>query len=228
MRTYSKVARQGRHGWLNGRGGGFIKCVWEVFVWGVVLVVCACVCVVVGSVVLCRCVCVWPVDIFNKKTYTRRRAAPSSDLAFTRYSFTLRFLCTNQSSLYCLPPLALPTIVQYYCTCIAQHTTPPRPPLAYAIHCTVLAMQSRVKANLRRYMRTYSTVGEASMAGSSDEERAWGLRHFACGRREFWWLLLRPGDWPRGLGAGGGGYICGYNIYIYIYIYMYIYIYADR
>ena len=33
-----------------------VKCLWEVFVWGVVLVVC--VCVVVGGVVLCRCVCV--------------------------------------------------------------------------------------------------------------------------------------------------------------------------
>jgi len=40
--------------------------------------------------------------------------------AFTRYSFTLRLLCTNQSSFYCLPPPALPTPVQYYCTAIVQ------------------------------------------------------------------------------------------------------------
>jgi len=33
-----------------------VKCLWEVFVWGVVLVVCVRVCVVVGGVVLCRCV----------------------------------------------------------------------------------------------------------------------------------------------------------------------------
>ena len=33
-----------------------VKCLREVFVWGVVLVVC--VCVGVGGVVLCRCVCV--------------------------------------------------------------------------------------------------------------------------------------------------------------------------
>jgi len=32
-----------------------VKCLWEVFVWGVVLVVC--VCVGVGGVVLCWCVC---------------------------------------------------------------------------------------------------------------------------------------------------------------------------
>ena len=30
-----------------------VKCLWEVFVWGLVLVVCVCVCVVVGGVVLC-------------------------------------------------------------------------------------------------------------------------------------------------------------------------------
>ena len=41
-----------------------VKCLWEVFVWGVVLVVCVCVCVVVGGVVLCRCVCVCDLLIF--------------------------------------------------------------------------------------------------------------------------------------------------------------------
>jgi len=34
------------------------------------------------------------------------------------------FMDASQSSLYCLPPLALPTIVQYYCTTIAQYMTP--------------------------------------------------------------------------------------------------------
>jgi len=41
-------------------------------------------------------------------------------LAFTRDSFTLRLSCTNQSSLYCVPPPALPRLLQYYCTAIAQ------------------------------------------------------------------------------------------------------------
>jgi len=50
------------------------------------------------------------------------------------------FMYASQSSLYCLPTLALPAIVQYYCTAIAQYTTPPRPPIAYAIHHTILAM----------------------------------------------------------------------------------------
>ena len=58
-------------------------------------------------------------------------------LAFTRYSFTIRLLCTNQSSMHCLPPLALPMIVHLYCTSIAQYTTPHDPPLAYAIHYTI-------------------------------------------------------------------------------------------
>jgi len=53
----------------------------------------------------------------------------SDDLAFIRFSFTLRLLRTNQSSLYCVPPPGLPTLLQYYCTTIAQYTTfPPRPP----------------------------------------------------------------------------------------------------
>jgi len=41
-------------------------------------------------------------------------------LAFTRYSFTLRLLCTNQSSFFCPLPLALPTLLQCYCMAIAQ------------------------------------------------------------------------------------------------------------
>ena len=43
-----------------------------------------------------------------------------SGLAFTKYSFTLRLLCTNQSSFSCPLPPAFPTLVQYYCTAIAQ------------------------------------------------------------------------------------------------------------
>ena len=49
-------------------------------------------------------------------------------LAFTRYSITSRLLCTNQPSFHspCLP--ALPTLVHYYCTPIAQYTPPPTDP----------------------------------------------------------------------------------------------------
>jgi len=45
-------------------------------------------------------------------------------LAFTRYSFTMRLLCTNQSSLYCFRPPALLTLLRYYCPATAQYTTP--------------------------------------------------------------------------------------------------------
>jgi len=71
-----------------------------------------------------------------------RRAAPKSNnssqsnssqssrrLAFTRYWFTLKLLFGSQSSFYLPRPPALPALLQYYCTSIAQETTPPCPPL---------------------------------------------------------------------------------------------------
>jgi len=69
---------------------------------------------------------------------------------FTRYSFTSKLYCANQSSFYCLPPPAKPTLLQYYCSkaypiaillhdhC-AIYVLPPTPPF-YAIHHTILAM----------------------------------------------------------------------------------------
>ena len=47
----------------------------------------------------------------------------------TRHCFTSRLLCTNQFSLYCPLPAALPALLQYYCTSIAHYTTPPDPGL---------------------------------------------------------------------------------------------------
>ena len=35
-------------------------------------------------------------------------------------------------------PSFLPALLQYYCTSIAQYTTPPPPPLVYAIQDTIL------------------------------------------------------------------------------------------
>jgi len=49
-------------------------------------------------------------------------------LAFKRYSFTSRRLCTNQSSFQSPRPLALHTLLQYAYTIIGQYTTPLRPP----------------------------------------------------------------------------------------------------
>jgi len=51
----------------------------------------------------------------------------------TRYYFTSRLVCTNQSSFYCPLPPVLSALLQYYCTSIAQYTTlPPDPPCVYA------------------------------------------------------------------------------------------------
>jgi len=61
-----------------------------------------------------------------------------SHLAFTRYCFTSMLLCTNQSSFYRPLRPALPALLQYCCTSIAQYTTPPRPPLVYSIQDTTL------------------------------------------------------------------------------------------
>jgi len=60
-----------------------VKCVWEVFVWGVVLVVCVCVSLS-GGVVLCRCVCVCDLLIFY-------RVNPRS--TSTPTSCSVEFLC---------------------------------------------------------------------------------------------------------------------------------------
>ena len=48
-------------------------------------------------------------------------------LAFTRYCFTSRRVCTSQSSVHSSGPTILTTLLQYYCTAIEQYTTPPRP-----------------------------------------------------------------------------------------------------
>ena len=60
--------------------------------------------------------------------------------AFTRYSYTSRLLCTNQSSFYWPLPPALPALLQHHCTSIKRYTTPPRTPLLYAIHHTKLVI----------------------------------------------------------------------------------------
>ena len=54
--------------------------------------------------------------------------------AITRYSFTSNLLCTSESSLSCPSPSALPTLLQYHCTTIAQYTISPLTPLLYTIH----------------------------------------------------------------------------------------------
>jgi len=52
---------------------------------------------------------------------------PRDESAFTRYFFTSKLYCGSQSSFYCHLPPAKPTLLQYYCTTIAQHTPPTDP-----------------------------------------------------------------------------------------------------
>jgi len=68
-------------------------------------------------------------------------------LAFTRYCVTSRLMCTNQSS-FIPSTLAFPTLLHYYCTTIAQYTTPPSTPLLYALHHTIWIMATSCKGQL--------------------------------------------------------------------------------
>ena len=49
-------------------------------------------------------------------------------LALTRHCFTSKLYCGRQSSIYCPPALAKPTLLQYYCTPISQYTSSPTDP----------------------------------------------------------------------------------------------------
>jgi len=76
-------------------------------------------------------------------------------LAFTRYYFTSRLLCTNQLSFHSPRPPTFPTLVQYYCTTIGQYTTPPPPPpppisRLYAMHRTTLVITISCEGQVRR------------------------------------------------------------------------------
>jgi len=118
-------------------------------------------------------------------------------LAFTRYCFTSWLLCTNQPSLYCPPlPPALPTPLQYYCTSIAQYTTPPPTPLLYAIHYTILATAISCEGQSLQEVTAASSGTHAHASGKS-----WRLA---------WRCLARPSTGCRVLPEGsrrdtGGG-----------------------
>jgi len=59
-------------------------------------------------------------------------------LAFTRYCFTSRLMCTNQPSLHPPRPPALPTLVQNLCTNSGQYMTLLPSSRVYAIHHTII------------------------------------------------------------------------------------------
>jgi len=77
-----------------------------------------------------------PVALLLPETPLRTRAGRGiwvcCILAFTRYSFSVRLLCTNQSSLCCLPPHAFPTLIAMllhgYCAVNDPPPPPPPPP----------------------------------------------------------------------------------------------------
>ena len=76
-------------------------------------------------------------------------SSPPCILTFTRYCCTSRLLCTNQASSNCPLPPALPALLEYDCTSIAQYTTPPNPPfVCHTVHHTILAMASSCKGQL--------------------------------------------------------------------------------
>jgi len=78
-------------------------------------------------------------------------------LALTRYCVTSKLYCGSPSSFYWPPPLAKPTLLQYFCTPISQYTLPHRAPfcMPYTIHDW--RWQYRVKAKSRPTYENPST-----------------------------------------------------------------------
>ena len=84
----------------------------------------------------------------------------SNDLAFTRYSFTSRLLCTNRPSFHPPRPPALPTLVQYYCTIVGQCKSRLPTSRVYAIHHIILiiTISCKCQATIRLFLIVYYHV----------------------------------------------------------------------
>jgi len=76
------------------------------------------------------------------KLDTWRKGWPLQDHGFTSW-----LLHRNQSPVYGPLPTASSAQLQYYCTSIAQHTTPPRSPFCMLYTMQYWQWQYRVKAN---------------------------------------------------------------------------------
>jgi len=123
---------------------------------------------------VCVCVCIYIYTYTQRVEQRRRRSLAYSfvtprrpvarNLAFTRYSFTSRLLCTNQPSFPSHRLPALPTLVQYYCTIIGQYTSPLPTSGLYAIHHTILVI-------------TISCKGQLATPAGCDPSRLGGRRH---------------------------------------------------
>jgi len=74
----------------------------------------------------------------------------AAELGFTRYYFTSRLLCTNQSSWYC-PPTCTSNTDNTIARPLRDIRRPPPTPPLYAIHnTTILAMAISCKGQQRR------------------------------------------------------------------------------
>jgi len=77
-----------------------------------------------------------------------------------------------ESIILLLPP-ACPLLLQYYCTSIAQYTTPPPTPLWYAIHHTILVIaisckgqggcRGRRRSGVDQFLGQISCVGDLAL-----------------------------------------------------------------
>ena len=101
-----------------------------------------------------------------RRRATHRVTAPCK-LAFTKYSFTSRLLCTNQPSFYAPRPPALPTLKHHYCTMIGQYKTPLPTSRLYALPHTILAITISCKRQparsieRRRWLQDTSKIKQA-------------------------------------------------------------------
>jgi len=88
----------------------------------------------------------------------------SQDIRLTRYSFTLRLLCTNQPSFHSPRPPALSTLVQYYCTIIGQYSTPFQPPICM-LYTTQISDDNIVSTARDAEHHAFGRVGKMGCLG---------------------------------------------------------------
>jgi len=87
-----------------------------------------------------------PPDGIRPRSDYRLGACPV--LAFTRYSFASRLLCTNQSHRFIAPPPASAHTIGYHCTIITQYKIPFPTSRLYAIRHTILVITISCKGQV--------------------------------------------------------------------------------
>ena len=143
-------------------------------------------------------------------------------MAFTRQCFTSKLLCTNQSSFNCPLPPALPALLQYVCTSIAQYMTPPPPFPVYTIHHIILVIAISCKGQAAPHS-SMSVFGFTRIRLTRVHTSIPPLWYCARGRRR---IRIRGAPPPHSIMLSMYIYVCicvGISVYINIYIYIYIY-----